>query len=99
MKARERAAGRECGIFGPGRARPRPQVGRDKGLWAPANGESPSGDTGEVRGGAGGWARVKSDFIFPILPNGYLPWGSKQKSCDDRSRHDAASTNVAVNRV
>ena len=25
------------------------------------------GDTGEVRGGAGGWARVKSGFIFPIL--------------------------------
>jgi hypothetical protein len=30
-------------------------------------GGSPSGDTGEVRGGAGGWARVKSGFIFPIL--------------------------------
>ena len=30
-------------------------------------GRSPSGDTGEVRGGAGGWARVKSGFIFPIL--------------------------------
>ena len=28
---------------------------------------APSGDTGEVRGGAGGWARVKSGFIFPIL--------------------------------
>ena len=30
-------------------------------------GRAPSGDTGEVRGGAGGWARVKSGFIFPIL--------------------------------
>ena len=32
----------------------------------------PSRDTGEVRGGAGGWARVKSSFIFPILTWG---WG------------------------
>jgi hypothetical protein len=23
---------------------------------------------GEIRGAAGGWARVKSGFIFPILP-------------------------------
>jgi hypothetical protein len=30
-------------------------------------GRAPRGDTGEVRGGAGGWARVKSGFIFPIL--------------------------------
>ena len=30
-------------------------------------GRASSGDTGEVRGGAGGWARVKSGFIFPIL--------------------------------
>jgi hypothetical protein len=30
-------------------------------------GREPSGDTGEVRGGTGGWARVKSGFIFPIL--------------------------------
>ena len=27
-------------------------------------GRALSGDTGEVRGGAGGWARVKSGFIF-----------------------------------
>src|SRR5262245_65700039 len=98
MKARERAAGRECGIFGPGRARPRPQVGRDKGLWAPANGESRSGDTGEVRGGAGGWARVKSDFIFPILPNGYLRSEERRvgKECNsqwspERYKKDKAS--------
>src|SRR5262249_31615481 len=31
-------------------------------------GRASSGDTGEVRGGAGGWARVKSGCIFPILP-------------------------------
>jgi hypothetical protein len=30
-------------------------------------GRAPSGDTGEVRGGAGGWARVTSGCIFPIL--------------------------------
>jgi hypothetical protein len=30
-------------------------------------GRDPSGDTGEVRRGAGGWARVKSGFSFPIL--------------------------------
>jgi hypothetical protein len=30
-------------------------------------GRAPSGETGEVRGGANGWARVKSGFVFPIL--------------------------------
>ena len=34
---------------------------------AGAAGESSQGDTGEVQGGAGGWARVKSGCIFPIL--------------------------------
>jgi hypothetical protein len=34
---------------------------------AGAAGEISQGDTGEVRGGAGGWARVKSGFVFPIL--------------------------------
>ena len=30
-------------------------------------GRAPGGDTGEVRGGAGGWARVQSGFVFPML--------------------------------
>jgi hypothetical protein len=30
-------------------------------------GRAPRGDTGEVRGGAGGWARVTSGCIFPTL--------------------------------
>jgi hypothetical protein len=35
-------------------------------------GIAPSGDTGEVRRGAGGWARVKSGFLFPLLADWHL---------------------------
>jgi hypothetical protein len=34
-------------------------------------GRDPRGDTGEVWGGAGGWARGKSGFIFPIFADSY----------------------------
>jgi hypothetical protein len=42
-----------------------PKVARTAFLPVGTAGES--SQWGEVRGGAGGWARVKSGFIFPIL--------------------------------
>ena len=52
------------------------------------------GDTGARRGDAGGWARVKSGFIFPILLHHLRLWKKRKEFLDFQSPPIVGSTGL-----